>query len=252
MIVREEETAFIMISQHDHAELSGDIARHFACFFEEDAYFEDLVTAVYQHDVGWIGLDDIPVWNDAKAVPFSFLDYPMIPKITHYRYGLDQVERMNRFAGLLCSMHYLSFEVFQNITLEEGKLFIQEEQHRQMRLMKELGIQDCDKVTKHLRLLQLCDLISLYICLFTPERIGGQYSALHKDSFKHSEQFSEDGKTPILAEWLDDEHIKLSNSLLSGSFSLRQKKVRKQLIQEIGIEQAYRQTNEMQQRIVLD
>jgi hypothetical protein len=65
MIVRETEREFVMITQHDHAHLSGVLASHFTKeFFREDSYYQELILAIYEHDRSWIRLDDTPIWND--------------------------------------------------------------------------------------------------------------------------------------------------------------------------------------------
>ncbi|GIP31654.1 hypothetical protein J2TS4_08640 [Paenibacillus sp. J2TS4] len=138
MVVRETEHEIIMVRQHDHAQLSGEIAKHFKSFFTDDPYFEDTLLAIYQHDLGWVRLDEVPMWNDRTSLPFSFMDFPLLPKLTHYTYGLDQIERMNKYAGLLCSLHYASFGVFRNSTVPECIDFSRHEclrqHHRRIKL----------------------------------------------------------------------------------------------------------------------
>lgn len=123
MIIRETEHEFVMVAQHDHALLSGDVAKN--------------------------------------------TDYPSLPKVTHYQYGLDQVEKMNKYAGLLCSMHYYSFG-FQDSTDRDCIEFAHHEKCRQKRIRDELNVTNDEAIIKQFRLLQLCDRISLYVCLNNP------------------------------------------------------------------------------------
>nr|AYQ72090.1 DUF3891 family protein [Cohnella candidum] len=110
MIIREIQDSFVMVTQHDHALLSGEIAKHFTDpYFVDGAYRADVELAIREHDRGWIRLDDAPIWNDRDAKPFSFMDYPLLPKLTHYRLGIDEVQAQSEYAALLCSMHYCSF-----------------------------------------------------------------------------------------------------------------------------------------------
>ncbi len=73
MIIRERKDSYIMIKQHDHAFLSGEITKHFnpALLNSEDS-FEDVIYAAYEHDCSWIGLDDTPIWNDGATTPYTF------------------------------------------------------------------------------------------------------------------------------------------------------------------------------------
>lgn len=73
MIVRESDHEFYMFKQHDHAHLSGEIAKNFHGFFINDPYFADALFAIYNHDLGWIRLDEHPIWNDSQSIPFSFI-----------------------------------------------------------------------------------------------------------------------------------------------------------------------------------
>lgn len=107
MIVREKEDNFILISQHDHAQISGDITKNLNKNLFGSYYFNDVIVAAYQHDRGWIDLDQTPKWNG--NAPFSFLDYPLIPKLKAYHQGLNEVEMMDKYASLICSLHYCTF-----------------------------------------------------------------------------------------------------------------------------------------------
>ncbi|GLV65827.1 hypothetical protein Bmyc01_44960 [Bacillus mycoides] len=68
MIFREKnEKQSILIRQHDHGFLAGEIAKHIKEeFFEGKTYLKETVDAIYEHDRGWIELDKVPILNDAK------------------------------------------------------------------------------------------------------------------------------------------------------------------------------------------
>jgi hypothetical protein len=58
MIVRETETSFIYLHQHDHAQISGELATQWrAAYFTRPERRAEVELAVYQHDRGWINLD---------------------------------------------------------------------------------------------------------------------------------------------------------------------------------------------------
>jgi uncharacterized protein (DUF2249 family) len=61
MIIRETGQSFIFIAQHDHATLSGQLAEHWKeDFFWQNAYTQDTLLAIYQHDRGWIARTVLP------------------------------------------------------------------------------------------------------------------------------------------------------------------------------------------------
>lgn len=251
MIVRETEHEFVMTAQHDHAQLSGDVANHFRHFFVNDPSFEDLLFAVYHHDFGWVRLDETPIWDDRKSLPYSFTDYPLLPKVTHYQFGLDQVERMNKYAGLLCSMHYYSFG-FQHSTDRDCIEFAQHEEYRQIRIRDELSVTNNEDVIKQFMLLQICDRISLYVCLNIPGVSKQQEDPRFKEGFEDSELFNMESESPLVAKWLNAKEIQITPNPFNSSFrtNLRQKRIAKQLVKEIGIAQAYKDAEWFTQEVI--
>jgi hypothetical protein len=252
MIVRETEHEITMISQHDHAHLSGDVASNFKNFFTNDPYFEDVLFAVYQHDLSWIRLDETPIWNDRKSVPFSFTDYPLLSKLSHYKYGLDEIERMNKYAGLLCSLHYSSFGIFQNSSVEDCIDFARSEANRQQRIKNELNLTNLEDVFKQFRLLQLCDVISLYVCLNSPGVSKEQEHPRYRSGFEDSELFNREGDNRLVAEWMDNKKIKVTPNPFDWSFSanVRLKKLLKRQIDEEGIGRAYKNSEWINQEVI--
>lgn len=251
MIVREEEQQFVMVAQHDHARLSGDLAGHFSRFFTDDPHFDDVLLAIYNHDLSWVRLDEAPIWNDRKSAPYSFTDYPLLPKLTHYEYGLNQTERLNKYAALLCSMHYSSFGIFQNSVNPACQDFSREEARRQHRIMAELGVTNDALLDKQLKLLQLCDRISLYVCLNRPGSGKDQENARYKAGFEDSELFTDGKARRLIAQWVNDNEIRLTPSPFETGFHacLRQKRVPKELIRKQGIEHAYRSSEWVDQHV---
>ena len=128
-----------MVKQNDHAHIAGEIAKN--CkneyFFDENRT-EDVMLAIHEHDRGWIDLDSSPVWNDKSEKPYSFIDYPLPLKISFYKKGLDEVEKMSKYAGLLCSLHYTSF--IQDSGEPTVREFWQEEKQRQEQLKMDLQL----------------------------------------------------------------------------------------------------------------
>jgi hypothetical protein len=77
MIILEQEQSYLMITQHDHARVSGQIAGSWnEEFFLGLDRKNDVVLSCYEHDRGWIELDKAPKWHPSKQQPFSFMDYP--------------------------------------------------------------------------------------------------------------------------------------------------------------------------------
>ncbi|MEB1809874.1 MAG: DUF3891 family protein [Bacillaceae bacterium] len=239
MIIRETEDAFIMIKQHDHAFLSGRVVEHFSPdLLQSNHFMKDVRYAAYEHDRSWIGLDETPIWNDQAQVPYSFSDFPLIPKLAFYKIGLDEIEQANPYASLLCSLHYCSF--FSRSTDERAVQFLNHERKRQAKIKQNITTLNHELLFEHFRLLQLSDDLSLYICLNEP---GVEKNLEHRwfvDGFANSEIFTADNN-PFVANWINQNEIRVSSFPFDNEFdlTLKYKTVLKSAIQVMGIAKAY-------------
>ncbi|SFJ86080.1 Protein of unknown function [Paenibacillus sp. UNC496MF] len=241
MIIRETEQAYVMTHQHEHARLSGDIAKRFhAHLFLGEERREDALHAVYEHDRAWINMDDTPIWNDGSGAPYSFMDYPLRPKLLCYRDGIDETERGNAYAALLCSLHYANFEAIRTSDQPEMMAFRQHELERQARIRAALAPLEEATVQRHLRILRLCDGLSLYVCLNEPGADKAREHPWYRAGFD----------TPLVAgeqyvaHWASPREIGVAPSLFAETFtaSVRQKQVPKTLIAELGLHAAFDRT----------
>ncbi|WP_456274671.1 DUF3891 family protein [Bacillus sp. AK031] len=239
MIIRETTDSFIMIKQHDHAYLSGVITKHFKhTFLQSDRLFEDVVLASYEHDRSWIGLDDTPIWDDHASLPYSFSDYPLLPKLAFYRIGLDEIERMNPYSCLLCSMHFCSF--FSHSKDKDCLLFLEKEKTRQNNIKKTLPGLDEALLLQHFYLLQFSDNLSLYICLNEPGAEKDHEHPWFKKGFSNTEMFSPHNQ-PLIAQWINEKEISINGFPFQNGFqlSLPYKSVSKSAVADKGIAKAY-------------
>ncbi|WP_170885511.1 DUF3891 family protein [Bacillus alkalicellulosilyticus] len=239
MIVRETKQSFIMISQHDHARLAGDIALRLP--FNTTSAQKNVLLAIYEHDCGWVGLDHTPIWNDEAQKPFSFQDYPIIPKIEFYKKGINEIQNKNMYAALLCSMHFASF--FASTPEGPGLHFLIEEKQRQTHLINSLKSQDEldeKQLAFHFQLLQLCDDISLYACLNHPGSTKEKEHPWYIGGFKNTDVVFPT-KNHLIAHWLDKQSITIDPFPFTEDFqsSYYYKSVDKQLVEKVGIANAY-------------
>jgi hypothetical protein len=208
MIIRETGQTFVFIAQHDHATLSGQLAEYWKeDSFWQNAYYQDTLLAIYQHDRGWIAPDNSPGWDHAQQKPYSFLSYPLEQKLVHYKQGIDEVEAMNPYASVLCSMHYVSF--MRNANRVE-QTFISQEQARQHRLKAKLRINTPEEEALcqyHFHLLQFFDDLSLYLCINHPGVPKKKEYPFFLEGFKNTELFTFTGNTKIQAGWKSPEAV---------------------------------------------
>jgi hypothetical protein len=207
MIVRETKTGFLLIAQHDHGLASGEFAKRFSeGWLGGPPPSEDAIFAVQNHDVGWRRLDSEVSWNEDKGRPYSFVDYPPEEKMAAYTEGLDFVEARSPYAGLLCSAHYGSFVERSEIPVEVR--FREKEKARRARIGASPGAPETFE--RDFRLLQLCDDLSLFVCLNEP---GGEVHPWHEGGF----EFSGRRFHPV---WEDERSLRFEPNPLCGGFDL--------------------------------
>lgn len=165
MIVRERPDFFVLVEQHEHGLVSGEFARHWAA---EIPSREAALYAIANHDVAWRELDATIRWNDETGRPYSFVDYPAGPKLRAYAKGLDFIESRSLYAAYLCSMHYGSF--VRSSKREPEVPFGESEAERRRRIVAALSNEEIEGLEYDFRLLQLCDDLSLFVCLNEPGR----------------------------------------------------------------------------------
>jgi hypothetical protein len=241
VIIHEREHEFVMVAQHDHARVSRDAAHSW-----RDDYFlgkekkESVVLAVREHDRCWIEPDEEPKWNEQTQQPYSFMDYPGSQKLAIYKKGIDDIVKMDPYAGLLCSLHYGSF--LEDATSTIGKNFWVQEKHRQQELLKELGIVKDETLCFHLNLLKFCDNLSLYICLNEPGTPKELEHYFYRNGFP--QRFAFANNQSIHAEWFDRETVSLSFFPFTTKLHVRlpYKAVDKELIKEHGLAAAYQES----------
>ncbi|MCD8510506.1 MAG: DUF3891 family protein [Bacillus sp. (in: Bacteria)] len=164
MIVIESSGGFRLIEQHEHAIISGFLAEA----WRDDLFIgknrrHEVELAIKNHDACWQRLDKNPILNAKKGRPVSFIDFPLEEKIDAYRSGVDEMLEQNDYAAFLISLHYTSF--FRGkLDDENGQRFKDQEQTRQKQLRQKLDVNGED-VQFHFDLLQLCDNLSLYLCM---------------------------------------------------------------------------------------
>lgn len=246
MIVRETAHAFIMTTQHEHAHLSAQIAEQLPERLFGNHFRNDVLLAIREHDRSWIRLDDTPIWNDRTHAPYSMIDYPLLPKLMLYRVGIDETEQMNAYAGMLCSMHFSSFHAIKTSNADDCVQFMHDERNRQAMIKQRLKLSDEELIQQHLMLLQLCDDLSLYVCMNKPGTDKQHEHPWFRDGFEQKIDHQS-----IDAHWVDDEHIQLSPFICKQEFTAKVnvKEVPKEAIRSAGIHAAYEDTPLKEQRI---
>ncbi|PEB50495.1 serine hydroxymethyltransferase [Bacillus pseudomycoides] len=239
MIIRNKKEELILIRQHDHGFLAGEIAKNMkGDLFEDGFYLKECIAAIYEHDRGWIGLDKTPIWNDARGVPYTFMDCPSSLRFVFYTLGLNEIENSNTYGAVLCSKHFISFPLNQED--KEMVEFYKQELNRQKRILKTLTKEQHTMFDMHYKLLKFCDELSLYACMNEPGVKKLEEVDLFKEGFEGTEIFNTITNKPLTAEWIDKEKIRITPFPFESEFKthVRYKSIKKNTIEKMGIVKA--------------
>src|SRR5215207_9949665 len=107
MIRRRVENEFWLITQHDHALLSGELAKHVGNkLFDPPS--ESAIKGISLHDCGWPVHDDQPTLN-SKHLPIDVFESTPEIGLKVWQAGSERAAAAgDDYAGLLVSLHVLS------------------------------------------------------------------------------------------------------------------------------------------------
>lgn len=108
MIRRDINGGCVLIAQHDHSLLAGELARRLGnSLFAIPSPFEPVVLAVAEHDRGWAEADQRPELN-AQGWPAHVFEGEILTAIGAWDSSVNQVLAKDKYAGLLVSLHCMA------------------------------------------------------------------------------------------------------------------------------------------------
>jgi hypothetical protein len=190
-----------LIAQPDHAGLSGDLASNFVSrqFPKVDA---GIAKAIALHDAGWAMFPpeanpERPPMISEDFKPRSFIEFPPQDFLRAWTGSIERAEQICPAGGAMVSRHFASLAQFRLRELMDGESdqqlirnFLDDEAARQQRLSAKAGItpeQSPEQSNNLLKVLQFCDVLSLYLCCGAdeevefPQRFGGKAVRLKRN-----------------------------------------------------------------------
>lgn len=114
MIVRDEESSFVLIAQHDHARLARDIVAAIRTEPALDtASRETILFATREHDNGWIEVDAEPTIDSATGRPCDFISGPARVKHDLWPRGIRRAAQIDPRAGALIAQHAMTVYAYR-------------------------------------------------------------------------------------------------------------------------------------------
>lgn len=153
MIVAETDGGYQFVTQPAHARLAGRFADRWGSDrFDGPTLEAATLVAAYEHDVGWWTYDRSP-HLDGNGRPVDFREIDAGTWTDLYDEGIDLVAEMDRYAGLLVSMHgsglrrrRYGLSPSWPATPDSFRPFVEREERRQARLLDELREADDERV----------------------------------------------------------------------------------------------------------
>lgn len=173
MIRRENNGGWILITQHDHALLSGQIMAHWGnSEFVKPKPYNEILFAISVHDSGWKDWDSEPKINSENGYPANFTEMSPYDQSIIWSKCYRPYSKEHSYAAALIALH---FSKFNRSNLQKDP------DNKQLELLqldmkdvisKELGFKisktNSDKIPEqvgvNLKLLQIGDIISLTLC----------------------------------------------------------------------------------------
>jgi hypothetical protein len=176
MIVRyDSDGSLILVTQNDHARLSGLMAAHWGnARFAQPRPYESVVRATQYHDLGWLEYEMNPRYDAETGKVTNFLDVPNEPgHLRAFERSHEQLTSIDPYAGLLVTKHrtgvyqarygVLTKPTPPPVRAHSAALatFIARSEAEQNILLAAL---DNQEFKVNFNLLQVWDLLSLWIC----------------------------------------------------------------------------------------
>lgn len=217
MIRREREGRYYLITQHEHALLSGRLAERWGNRdFEAPEPRESVIRGISMHDCGWPLHDERPTLND-KGAPLNVFETPRRIGTPVWTLSAERAAAVDPYAGLLVSLHVLSLSMLPSIysptphDVFELNKFQHQEIERQESMRQALGLRtdrplklglaepgvdpEEDRLANNFHLLQALDKLSLSLCF-----ANGLFERLEHVGLKLSHS-REEPATILLDPW---------------------------------------------------
>lgn len=97
----EEERLWLLISQVDHAHISGEFTSHL-----RESFSLEVIEAVTHHDDGWAEWEATPKLNPEIGGPYSFIEMPLSESLVIWDGSIAAARKFGPLAGFMVAGHF--------------------------------------------------------------------------------------------------------------------------------------------------
>ncbi len=101
MMLADGAAIWLLVSQVEHAHVSGEVVQHW-----RDAFSPDVAEAVCHHDDGWATWEAAPKMNPEVGGPYSFLEMPLAESLTIWDESIAAGRKFGPLAGWMVAGHF--------------------------------------------------------------------------------------------------------------------------------------------------
>lgn len=92
---------WLLVSQVDHARMSGELVRNW-----REEFSPDVVDAIAHHDDGWVDWDDEPKMNPTVGASYSFLEMPLEESLVIWDRSIAAARKFGPLGGWIVAGHF--------------------------------------------------------------------------------------------------------------------------------------------------
>lgn len=189
MIINRLANELELIDQVEHGRVAGVLAEAWGNpEFTAPTPVPAVSLAAARHDEGWRSVDGALLFDEIAKRPMHFLDIDVERHIKLYRNGVERVSMLDAYAGLLVGMHWSG--IYRSRWQRPGgvsrlartsadrdlqEAVVREEEERWISVRQQVWTEDEPRALfetrlwHHFELLQLWDLLSLFLCVVPDE-----------------------------------------------------------------------------------
>jgi hypothetical protein len=174
---------WLLVSQVEHARVSGDLTRHW-----HDEFSPDVIEAIAHHDVGWAAWEADPKLKPDLGAPFSFLEMPLPAALAIWDHSIAAVEKFGPLASYIVAGHfYKLLSESEQINEPLAAAWLAAKRKQRTARLDDWVRADLSHTMEYAKraqhMLLVADLFSLWLCCDAP--IGAnQESILRKSAMK--------------------------------------------------------------------
>jgi hypothetical protein len=160
--------AWLLISQVEHARISGELARAWS-----EPFPEEVLAAIAHHDDGWAAWEAAPRIDPQRGCPYSFLEMPIAEALTIWDDSIAAARRIGALSGWIVAGHFLSLASgSEQATSSLAQSWLREMTNKRAAWLAEWQKSDASHTLalaeRGQQLLLTVDLLSLWLCCDGP------------------------------------------------------------------------------------